>query len=90
MSRIHPHQSLSYQKKIKIREEREVFREAIYSAKKKIVKKYGMDYDKLINCKNGKIKIKNLIHVYKKEYNEILMNIKKEKGIPVKENNKKQ
>ena len=49
-----------------------------------------MDYDKLINCKSGKIKIKNLIHVYKKEYNEILMNIKKEKGIPVKENNKKQ
>ena len=88
MSRIHPHQSLSYQKKIKTREEREVFREAIYSAKKVLVKKYGMDYDKLINCKSGKIKIKNLIHLYKKEYNEILINIKMEKGINVKENNK--
>ena len=86
MSRVHPHQSQNYQKKIKTREEREEFREAIYQAKKIIVEKYGMDFQKLILDKNGKIKIKNLIHINKKEYYDILYNIKIQKGLPVKEN----
>jgi hypothetical protein len=50
------------------------------------VEKYGMDFQKLILDKNGKIKIKNLIHINKKEYYDILYNIKIQKGLPVKEN----
>ena len=81
MSRRHPHKSLIYQKKLNIRNNRVEFRQAILDAKINLTQKYGYDYNTLINKKNGKLIIKKLIVDNKKEYIEILKNIKNKRGL---------
>ena len=81
MSRRHPHKSLIYQKKLNIRNNRVEFRQAILDAKINLAEKYGYDYKTLINKKNGKLFIKKLILDNKKEYIEMLKNIKNNRGL---------
>ena len=81
MSRRHPHKSLIYQKKLNIRNNRVEFRQAILDAKINLTEKYGYDYKTLINKKNGKLFIKKLIIDNKREYIEILKNIKNNRGL---------
>ena len=81
MSRRHPHKSLIYQKKLNIRNNRVEYRQAILDAKINLAEKYGYDYKTLINKKNGKLFIKKLILDNKKEYIEMLKNIKNNRGL---------
>jgi hypothetical protein len=81
MSRRHPHKSLIYQKKLNIRNNRVEYRQAILDAKINLTEKYGYDYKTLINKKNGKLFIKKLIIDNKREYIEILKNIKNNRGL---------
>ena len=81
MSRRHPHKSLIYQKKLSIRNNRVEYRQAILDAKINLAEKYGYDYKTLINKKNGKLFIKKLILDNKKEYIELLKNIKNNRGL---------
>lgn len=72
MSRIHPNQSYKYKDKIRIRREREKKREKLLNIKQDLFKKYGYDYDKLINDKN-----KTFIQQFLSEHNEEYRNIRK-------------
>ena len=72
MSRIHPNQSYKYKDKIRIRREREKKREKLLNIKQGLFKKYGYDYDKLINDKN-----KTFIQQFLSEHNEEYRNIRK-------------
>ena len=72
MSRIHPNQSYKYKDKIRIRREREKKREKLLIIKQNLFKKYGYDYDKLINDKN-----KTFIQQFLSEHNEEYRNIRK-------------
>ena len=72
MSRIHPNQSYKYKDKIRIRREREKKREKLLIIKQDLFKKYGYDYDKLVNDKN-----KTFIQQFLLEHNEEYKNIRK-------------
>ena len=72
MSRIHPNQSYKYKDKIRIRREREKKREKLLNIKQDLFKKYGYDYDKLVNDKN-----KTFIQQFLSEHNEEYRNIRK-------------
>ena len=72
MSRIHPNQSYKYKDKIRIRREREKKRERLLNIKQALFKKYGYDYDKLVNDKN-----KTFIQRFLLEHNEEYKNIRK-------------
>ena len=72
MSRIHPNQSYKYKDKIRIRREREKKREKLLNIKQDLFKKYGYDYDKLVNDKN-----KAFIQQFLSEHNEEYRNIRK-------------
>ena len=72
MSRIHPNQSYKYKDKIRIRREREKKREKLLNIKQDLFKKYGHDYDKLVNDKN-----KAFIQQFLSEHNEEYRNIRK-------------
>lgn len=72
MSRIHPNQSYKYKDKIRIRREREKKREKLLNIKRDLFKKYGYNYDKLMNEKN-----KSFIQQFLLEHNEEYKNIRK-------------
>jgi hypothetical protein len=72
MSRIHPNQSYKYKDKIRIRREREKKREKLLNVKKYLFKKYGFDYNKLLDGKN-----KNFIQKFLTEHNEEYVNLRK-------------
>ena len=72
MSRIHPNQSYKYKDKIRIRREREKKREKLLNIKQDLFKKYGYNYDKLVNEKN-----KSFIQQFLLEHNEEYKNIRK-------------
>ena len=77
MSRIHPNQSYKYKDKIRIRREREKKREKLLFIKRDLFKKYGFDYDKLINDKN-KAFIQKFLYEHNEEYRNIRKNQQKE------------
>ena len=77
MSRIHPNQSSKYKDKIRIRREREKKREKLLYIKRDLFKKYGYDYDILINSKK-KIFVQQFLHEHNEEYRNIRKNIQKE------------
>ena len=81
MSRIHPNQSYKYKDKIRIRREREKKREKLLFIKRDLFKKYGFDYDKLINDKN-----KTFIQKFLYEHNEEYRNIRKNQQKEIKNN----
>ena len=76
MSRIHPNQSYKYKDKIRIRREREKKREKLLIIKQELFKKYGYNYDKLINDKN-----KAFIQRFLLAHNEEYKNLRKNKKI---------
>ena len=72
MSRIHPNQSYKYKDKIRIRREREKKRAKLLDIKRDLFKKYGYDFDKLVNEKN-----KTFIQLFLQEHNEEYRTIRK-------------
>ncbi len=80
MSRKHPNQSVKYKFKKETREKRNLKREIIYEAKRRILKKYQENYDVLVNTIEGRKLIKRICKDSKDEYykikKEIKMNIK--------------
>jgi len=77
MSRIHPNQSYKYKDKIRIRREREKKREKLLNIKQDLFKKYGYDYDQLVNEKN-KTFIQNFLSQHNEEYRNIRKNQQKD------------
>ena len=77
MSRIHPNQSYKYKDKIRIRREREKKREKLLIIKQELFKKYGYNYDKLINDKNKGF-IQKFLLAHNEEYKNLRKNQKKE------------
>ena len=67
ISRIHPNQSYKYKDKIRIRNERTAKRKRLLDIKRKLFKKYSMDYDYLIERKE-KNKIQKFLQEHKDEY----------------------
>jgi hypothetical protein len=76
MSRKHPNQSVKYKFKKETREKRNVKREIIYEAKRKILKKYHENYDELMNSIEGRKVIKRICKDNKDEYYRIKKEIK--------------
>lgn len=81
MSRVHPHKSEQYKKKQKIRERRNEHRRAIYESKKELCCNHNCDYDDMLTSQKGKRNLKKLITQNKKEYSNILHQIKIAKGL---------
>ena len=77
MSRIHPNQSSKYKDKIRIRREREKKREKLLNIKRDLFKKYGYDYDTLIDSKN-KAFVQQFLQGHNEEYRNIRKNTQKE------------
>ena len=77
MSRIHPNQSSKYKDKIRIRREREKKREKLLNIKRDLFKKYGYDYDTLIDSKN-KAFVQQFLQEHNEEYRNIRKNTQKE------------
>ena len=67
ISRIHPNQSYKYKDKIRIRNERTAKRKRLLDIKRKLFKKYSMDYDYLSERKE-KNKIQKFLQEHKDEY----------------------
>lgn len=76
MSRKHPNQSVKYKFKKETREKRNVKREIIYEAKRKIMKKYHENYDELMNSIEGRKLIKRICKENKDDYYRIKKEIK--------------
>lgn len=76
MSRKHPNQSVKYKFKKETREKRNLKREIIYEAKRKILKKYHENYDELMNSVEGRKLIKRICKENKDEYYRIKKEIK--------------
>lgn len=76
MSRKHPNQSVKYKFKKETREKRNLKREIIYEAKRKILKKYHESYDDLMNSIEGRKIIKRICKDNKDEYYRIKKEIK--------------
>ena len=70
MSRIHPNQSYKYKDKIRIRREREKKRAKLVDIKRDLFKKYGYDFEQLVNDKN-KAFIQQFLHEHNEEYRTI-------------------
>ena len=77
MSRIHPNQSSKYKDKIRIRREREKKREKLLNIKRDLFKKYGYDYDTLIDSKK-KAFVQQFLQEHNEEYRNIRKNTQKE------------
>ena len=77
MSRKHPNQSVKYKFKKETREKRNLKREIVYEAKRRILKKYKEDYDNLIETHEGRKIIKMICKDNKNEYYRIKKQIKK-------------
>ena len=77
MSRIHPNKSYKYKDKIRIRREREKKREKLLIIKRDLFKKYGYNYDKLLNDKNRPF-IQKFLLEHNEEYKNLRKNQKKE------------
>jgi hypothetical protein len=75
MSRVHPNQSIQYKNKMNIREGRSGQREILYEAKRRLLKIYGYNYDELIENSQKKF-VKQLVFKNRKEYREILSQLK--------------
>jgi len=76
MSRKHPNQSVKYKFKKETREKRNLKREIIYEAKRRILKKYRENYDELVNTIEGRKLIKRICKDNKDEYYRIKKEIK--------------
>jgi len=76
MSRKHPNQSVKYKFKKETREKRNLKREIIYEAKRRILKKYHQNYDDLVNSNDGRKLIKKICKDNKDEYYKIKKEIK--------------
>lgn len=83
MSRKHPHKSENYKKKQKIREQRNDYREAIQEAKEKLMKRYDQSYfvARLYTDKERREKMREMLKIHKKEYQEILHKEKKSRKL---------
>jgi hypothetical protein len=77
MSRTHPNQSLKYNKKKRIRDEREVKRDLIYQARKELFLNHHLDYEELAKTKENKTLIKQIRRENMREYKDILDRLKK-------------
>jgi hypothetical protein len=77
MSRTHPNQSLKYNKKKMIRQEREIKRDLIYYARKELFANHNLDYEELAKCKENKSIVKRIRKDNMREYKEILDRLKK-------------
>ena len=76
MSRKHPNKSLKYKFKKETREKRNLKREIIYEAKRRILKKYNEIYDDLMITIEGRKLIKRICKDNKEEYYRIKREIK--------------
>lgn len=76
MSRIHPNKSEKYKLKRTIRESRTDYRNTIIDAKRKILAKYGYDFDEMRKERKNKQVIKNILFKYNKEYKKLTKEIK--------------
>lgn len=83
MSRKHPHKSENYKQKLKIREQRNEYREAAQEAKEALMRKYDQSYfvARLYTDKEKKMKIKEMIQMHRKEYSELLHKAKKSRRL---------
>ncbi len=83
MSRKHPKKSEKFQKKKEIRNKREVHRNTLYEAKKKLLTEFNLNYEELRKTTGGKKEIKEIVKknkdLFKKFRIEITRAKKKEK-----------
>ena len=87
ISRIHPNQSYKYKDKIRIRNERTAKRKRLLEIKRKLFKKYSMDYDNLSERKE-KNKIQKFLQEHKDEYRHLKkLEQKREKDVNINNNN---
>jgi hypothetical protein len=77
MSRSHPNQSKKYNMKKTIRDERVLYRDLIYQARKELFANHQLNYDDLIGSKNNKPIIRQIRNENLKEYKDILDRLKK-------------
>jgi hypothetical protein len=77
MSRTHPNQSMKYNKKKMIRQEREDKRDLIYQARKELFSNHNLDYGELAKTKDNKSIIRKIRKENMREYKEILDRLKK-------------
>lgn len=80
-SRKHPNQSTKYAKKLEIRNKREDKRALILEGKKELLRRYSLDYDKLLDQLNGKKTIKTLVRRYHVEYSKIIRDLKRKSSM---------
>jgi hypothetical protein len=78
MSRSHPNLSKKYNMKKQIRQEREIFRDLIYKARKELFENHGLDYEKLKDNKEEKSFVRSFRSQHAKEYKDILDRLKKD------------
>jgi hypothetical protein len=77
MSRSHPNQSRKYNMKKTIRDERSIYRDLIYQARKELFANHQLNYDEMVLKKENKSIIRQIRNENLKEYKDILDRLKK-------------